>query len=448
MKTSIILQREYSTRVKKKSFVIMTILAPLLMAGFIIGYSYLIMAEETEERLIGIIDDSMIMHESLQNTDAIKFELIDSKGDENIKELYDQSNYHAILFIPENITISNTVKLFSESQPSQAITSHIKTSIENYLEDQRLIQEGISRELISSLKVRLNLDSIKWGSDGSVSVNTTSTAMIVGYLGGFLIYFFIFLYGVQVMRGIIEEKTNRIVEVIISSVKPFQLMMGKIFGIALVGLTQFIAWVVLIAGFSFIGLTYFSPSHDAADLTPAPVTQDIMASNPAGEAIEAAGLNMANPDMIQMIMNELANINFVTVLLLFLFFFIGGYLLYASLFASIGAAVDSETDTQQFMMPVTLPLVLGIMVMINAIQNPDGNIAFWFSMIPFTSPIVMMVRIPFGVPVWELSLSMALLILTFIVTTWLASKIYRTGILMYGKKVSYKELWKWIKYSR
>ncbi len=447
MKTSIILQREYSSRVKKKSFIIMTLLAPLLMAGFIIGYSYLIMAEETEDRKIGIIDDSNVMFESLINTETIKFELIDETGDESIKIIYDESDYHAILYIPENITASNTAKIYSAVQPSQAIVMHIRSSMQNYLEDQRLVQEGVSRELIASLKVKLNLDTVKWGSDGSVSVSSTSTAMIVGYLSGFLIYFFIFLYGVQVMRGIIEEKTSRIVEVIISSVKPFQLMMGKIIGIALVGLTQFVTWIILIAAFSFIGLYYFSPSYDTAGLAPSTAVTDVMAANPANAALTEASLDLSNQDLLNTIMKELKNVNFVTVILLFVFFFMGGYLLYSSLFASIGAAVDNETDTQQFMMPVTLPLILGIMVMINAIQNPDGNIAFWFSIIPFTSPIVMMVRIPFGVPLWELSLSMALLVATFIFTTWLASKIYRTGILMYGKKVSYRELWKWIKYS-
>ena len=273
--------------------------------------------------------------------------------------------------------------------------------------------------------------------------------MGLGYFAGFLIYFFVFLYGAMVMRGVIEEKTSRIVEVIVSSVKPFQLMLGKILGIALVGLTQFIAWVVLITLFVSVGMQVFGPDYSAENVAPQQEMVESVMSQQSINVSDVAEIQAENSsdNFKDILLSTVDSINFIVVLLSFLFYFIGGYLLYASLFAAIGSAVDSETDTQQFMMPVTIPLVIGLLVMINTIQNPDGAMAFWFSIIPFTSPIVMMARIPFGVPYWEVALSMSLLIITFLGATWFAAKIYRTGILMYGKKVSYGEIWKWIRYK-
>lgn len=281
--------------------------------------------------------------------------------------------------------------------------------------------------------------------------------MIVGYIGGFLIYFFIFLFGSQVMRGVIEEKTNRIVEIVVSSVRPFQLMMGKIIGIGLVGLTQFGLWVVL----TLIIVTGAKPLIAPQMTTPAAQeinAQSIMESQSANQAMpfqgaasQQAAANQSSNDVsqnlgAQHLFEALQDINFVLIIGVFIFFFLGGYLLYGSLFAAIGSAVDNETDTQQFMLPITIPLILAIIVLVSGISNPQGGIAFWFSIIPFTSPILMMARLPFGVPEWQVLLSMALLVLTFMGTTWLSAKIYRTGILMYGKKVNYKELWKWIRY--
>jgi ABC-2 type transport system permease protein len=255
---------------------------------------------------------------------------------------------------------------------------------------------------------------------------------------------FIFFFGAQLMRGVIEEKVNRIVEVIVSSVKPFQLMMGKIIGIAMVGLTQFLIWVVTTFILVSLATTLLFPE---LNMTPTEqvISQDIMSSDPVQSATqENASEEM---DEIMGFLSSLKDINFPLTLGSFVFFFLGGYLLYGALFAAIGAAVDNETDTQQFMLPLTVPLILALLVLINAINNPDSSISFWFSIIPFTSPIVMMGRLPFGVPDWEVGLSMALLVITFIGMTWLAAKIYRTGILMYGKKTSYKEIAKWIRHS-
>jgi ABC-2 type transport system permease protein len=254
------------------------------------------------------------------------------------------------------------------------------------------------------------------------------------------------MFGAQVMRGVLEEKTNRVVEVIISSVTPFQLMMGKIIGIALIGLTQFVAWLILTIGIStFANQVFFAPALKPAMEMASP--SDIMQSSPqASQLTESAPGDSGAAEMVGSIINQLGQINIPLVIGAFIFYFLGGYLLYGSLFAAIGAAVDNETDTQQFMLPITIPLIVGLFVMINSFLNPSGKLAVWFSMIPLTSPIVMMARIPFGVPPAQLLASVALLVITFIGTVWLAAKIYRTGILMYGKKVSYGELWKWIRY--
>lgn len=447
MKTSIVLKREYLSRVRKRSFIIMTLLSPLIMAAFIVGYAYLIFAEDTEIKNIGIIDESMVVFESLHNSDIIKFELLAGKTMDDARHLYTTDDYYSILYIPANVVVSKRIQLYSEKQPSQAVIMYIENAIETYLEDKNIVDEGISRELLQSLKVNMAVDTIKWTDDGEEVKSNTGITMGLGYAAGLLIYMFIFIYGAQVMRGVIEEKTSRIVEVIISSVKPFQLMMGKIVGIAFVGLTQFVAWIILIGLFVYIGLALFGPDYSPEQLMQQNPASNVMATQGIPQGMDMTDMDMGGDKIQQLINSTLKSINFISVILSFLFYFIGGYLLYASLFAAVGSAVDSETDTQQFMMPITIPLIIALLVMINTIQNPDGALAFWFSIIPFTSPIVMMARIPFGVPWWEISVSMGLLVVTFIFTTWIASKIYRTGILMYGKKVSYKELWKWIKYS-
>jgi ABC-2 type transport system permease protein len=445
MKTTIVLKREYLTRVKKKSFIIMTFLSPLIMAAVIIGYFYIIFAEDTDDKRIGIVDESMVIFESIKNTDHLSFELLAGKEMNQVKKDFGTSGYYAILYIPANILSSERVQLFSDIQPSQAVIMYIQNSIKTYIEDKKIIDEGISRETLQGLKVNLYLDTIKWTPDGQEVKSSTGIAMAIGYIAGLLIYMFIFMYGVQVMRGVIEEKTNRIIEVIISSVKPFQLMMGKITGIALVGVTQFVMWVILIVFFTWIGLMFIAPEYNAAELMQTPQLEQVTAGQPIVSDV-AVQTGEGNDQYHEMIRGALESVNFLEIAVVFLIYFLGGYLLYASLFAAVGSAVDNETDTQQFMFPITIPLILGIFVMANAIQNPDGSFAFWFSIIPFTSPIVMMARIPFGVPYSELYLSIFLLLITFIATTWLAGKIYRTGILMYGKKITYSELLKWIRH--
>ncbi|MDP4291972.1 MAG: ABC transporter permease, partial [Bacteroidota bacterium] len=303
----------------------------------------------------------------------------------------------------------------------------------------------ISEEKIKAAKANVSITTININQSGKEEKSSTELAMGLGYFTSLIIYMFIFIYGVQVMKGVIEEKTNRIIEVIISSVKPFELMMGKILGIALVGLTQFLLWVFLTA--SIVGV-FKMVVPDNTSLTK--TEQASLANHQVtAQAGKTASLDTQSPDkqFQNEFMASLSNIDYVLELSMFLFYFIGGYLLYAALFAAIGAAVDNDSDTQQFMLPITVPLIISIVAAQAIIQNPDGPLAFWLSIIPLTSPIVMMVRLPFHVPMGQIALSMFLLVLGFLAATWIAAKVYRIGILIYGKKVDYKELWKWIKYK-
>ncbi len=443
-KIKLIILREYLTRVKKKSFIVMTILGPILFAAMMVVPAWLASMEDTDVKNIAVIDSSGVFLNKIPDTDYIKFEYLQNTSVKKVKKNFADSDYYAVLQILPSITYEPTaVHLYSDKQPSFEVKSHIARAMENELKNQKLKANGINEDILESIKSDVKVRTIQWTKDGEEKESFTEVNMILGYASGFLIYFFIFLFGAQVMRGVIEEKTNRIVEIIISSAKPFQLMMGKIVGIAMVGLTQFLLWVVLTTGIVAGMKTAFFPELGTKNAQEV-VVEDLF------EQQNLTQINQIQPeemDKFSKVLNAVKSIDFGLMLSAFIFFFLGGYLLYGSLFAAIGAAVDNETDTQQFMLPITIPLILGIFVMMNAIQTPDSPVAFWFSIIPFTSPIVMMVRLSFGVPGWQVTLSMGLLVLTFLGSVWLAGKIYRTGILMYGKKVNYKELWKWIRYK-
>jgi ABC-2 type transport system permease protein len=445
-KILLIIQREYLTRVRKKSFLIMTVLGPVLFAAFMVIPAWFATMEDTEVRTIAVVDSTGIFYEILPETEYIKFEYIKGASLKELQNNFENSGYSAILFIPYNILASNTSILYSSKQPSLSVTMHIKNAIDKEIEGQKLRANNIENldAILRSVKTNINLRSITWTDEGKEKESNTGLAMGIGYGSGMLIYFFIFMFGAQVMRGVIEEKTNRIVEVIVSSVKPFQLMMGKIIGVGMVGLTQFVLWILLT--FIFIsGVQKVMFPEMSKTPTQKVLSQDLMSNAQVNPA--EITYTEAKPQIMEEIFSSLGDVNFVLIIGMFLFYFIGGYLLYASFFAIIGSAVDNDADTQQFMLPVTLPLIIAIFVMINAINNPEGPLAFWFSMIPLTSPIVMMVRIPFHPAAWEIILSSVILVITFIASTWMAGKIYRTGILMYGKKVSYGELWKWLRYK-
>jgi len=443
-KIKLIILREYLTRVKKKSFVVMTILGPILFAALMIVPAWLASMEDTDIKNIAVIDESGVFINKIESTDYLKFEYITDKTVNDIRHNFKESGYYAVLQIMPSITYEpSAVHLYSSKQPGFAVKSYIAGTMEKELRNQKLRAQGIDEDVLKSIKSDVSIRTIQWDEDGEDKESSTEIAMAVGYIGGFMIYFFIFMFGAQVMRGVIEEKTSRIVEIIVSSARPFQLLMGKIVGVAMVGLTQFLLWIVLTLLIITGVKTVMFPNLGTKNAQEV-VAQDLFEQQ---NVVPAENIPAQDMNELTSILNAAKSVDFGVLIGSFIFFFLGGYLLYGSLFAAIGAAVDNETDTQQFMLPITIPLIFGMIVMMNAVQTPESPIAFWFSIIPFTSPIVMMVRIPFGVPYWELALSMALLVLTFIGTTWMAGKIYRTGILMYGKKVNYKELWKWLRYK-
>ncbi|MDQ3050732.1 MAG: ABC transporter permease [Bacteroidota bacterium] len=439
---SLIIKREYLTRVRKKSFIIMTILGPILMASLFIVPVLMARYDENEVSKIQVIDESGLFKGKLQDSESLVFEM-DTLSLPVAKTVFNPERHTAILYIPGNV-INNTgaIMLFSAKQPNINLVTSIERTIQKEIESMKLQAQGINQQTLDQIKTRVHVNTRTLTEQGEEETSAGLTT-IVGMLGGVLIYMFIFLYGAQVMRGVIEEKTNRIVEIIISSVKPFQLMMGKIIGIALVGLTQFLLWIVLTFSIATVVSGFFIDSNQMRE-------QMINRQSPLGtplpmEAEDGSSSTSENNEMSE-IFNSVNSINFPLLLGAFLFYFLGGYLLYGALFAAIGAAVDGESDTQQFMLPITIPLILSFIVAQSILQNPESKVGFWFSMIPFTSPVVMMVRIPFGVAPWELALSMFFLVAGFMITTWLAARIYRTGILMYGKKVSWKELGKWLFY--
>ena len=441
-KTFTIIRREYLSRVKKKSFIVMTILGPLLMAALIIVPIFIArMSDSVYE--VAIVDDTRLFYDEFTDANNITFTDLNVNIDSAI-ELMKMNKFDAVLHIPTTaFQAPSTLRLFSEKAINMNAKLYIENILRNEFELMKLAHAGIDPEILKATETKISIQAIRLLKDGHEQTDYPEISMALGIFSGILIYFFVFLFGAQVMRGVMEEKSNRIVEIIVSSVRPFQLMMGKIVGIALVGLTQFLIWIGLT--FAIVGAVRtampetfrFTPQDNiyistAQSLNPAELEahmQQIQQQNtPIGQLFEALGA-----------------INLDVMILSFIFFFLGGYLLYAALFAAIGSAVDNEADTQQFMLPITIPMIFAIVMAQMVMNNPMGPVAFWLSIIPLTSPIIMMVRIPFGVPWFDLWLSMALLILGFIATTWLAAKIYRTGILMYGKKVSYKDLWKWIK---
>jgi ABC-2 type transport system permease protein len=431
----------------------MSILGPFIFAAYVLIPMYFATMEDREQKTVVVIDESTLFTEYgpegavcvIPGTEYLEFKIIEGVPLETYKMGFDASGYYAVLYIPSNILASESTLIYSTKQTSLDVTNHIKRSMESEIEHLKLSTHEIHdiERILAEVETKLNVRTITWTKDGETQETNTGVVMGVGYMGGLLIFFFIFFFGAQVMRGVIEEKVSRIIEVIVSSVKPFQLMMGKIIGVGLTGLTQFVIWIF----FSFVLITGLKAAF-FPEINQTPAEQVVGAGLfEEGESNGAeAVLSGEEMDMAQEVFTSLKSINAGVMLGSFLFYFIFGYLLYAAMFAVIGSSVDNETDTQQLMLPVILPLILGIYVMISAMNNPDAALPFWFSIIPFTSPVVMMVRIPFGVPWWQLILSGSLLVGTFLGMTWVAGKVYRTGILMYGKKYSYREIWKWLRY--
>ncbi|MGQ8337684.1 ABC transporter permease [Sunxiuqinia sp. A32] len=443
-KSLLILKREYLTRVKKKSFIILTLLVPFLFAAMTILPTYLAMMDDEQERVIGVYDATGIFLGRLENAEYTKFHFMPEEEYQKNKDDLKSSSFYALLYIPPNLLSSNRVQLISDMQ----VTIDIKNMVENKLEwiletdkKEKVIEaSGIPdlEEKLAATKTNLNLETIKIGEKGESVKSSTEIAMVMGYIGGFIIYMFVFIYGAMVMRGVMEEKTSRIVEVIISSVRPFQLLFGKIIGIGLVGLTQLVFWIVL--GTAIVtGIQTVVGGNHAEAISQ---SQSLMQSG----AMEQVQANAVKENVTLEVIEMIGNLNLPLILFSFLFYFIGGFMMYASIFGAVGSAVNHDEDAQQLMMPVMLPLIFSMIILFAVVKNPEGGLAFWTSMIPLTSPIIMMVRVPFGIPTWQLLLSMSILIASILGTIWMAGRIYRTGILMYGKKANFKEIIKWLSY--
>ncbi|MFA6945690.1 MAG: ABC transporter permease [Pedobacter sp.] len=422
-KILLIIKREYFSRVKKKSFLIMTFLVPLLIIGMYALIFALSMRGGDNIPAVEIIDDSGIFNKVLENKKSVSFSKSELTLAEAKKKVIDNEDAF-ILHIPADITSGGNIEMFSQKKAGLSVISTIENQLNDQMRTKLLADAGIDAATLDKIKPKLSVVSKELTLEGEKD-SSSGAAMAVGFAAAILIYMSLFIYGIQVMRGIIEEKTSRIVEVVISSVKPFQLMMGKIIGIGLVGLTQFLLWIILSISLMTV----------ASQLIFKGKMEQVKSEMPMAKQAAAASGDGPGMDIIKAVQT----VKWGYILPVFLIFFLGGYMLYSALFAAVGSAVDSDTETQQFMLPITLPLLFTyIMSFSFIVNNPDSSLSFWLSIIPFTSPIAMMVRLPFGVPNWELALSIFLLISGFIFTTWVASRIYRVGILMYGKKVNFK----------
>jgi ABC-2 type transport system permease protein len=438
-KIFLIIQREFLVRVKKKSFWIATLLMPLLIAAVYAIPVFLMMNSE-ESKTVQVIDESGLFKNKLAGNKELKYQY-DELALDDAKKALPKSKLAALTYIPKEIVNDpKSLKIFGEKTVSIGLQNDIERDVQSILRNYKLQQAGIDTKIVEENKVNVSASTYSLADGGAEKSSNGIVSMGVGFFLAFLLYMTSFVYGSQVMNGVIEEKNNRIVEVIISSVKPFQLLIGKVIGVGLAGLVQLILWITLTFLTSTVSTALLKGKIESK--ISAKITKDM-----SKEQIKTIEKEVKSDMPAAKIEEALSTLPIGTLLFSLIFFFIGGYMLYSSLFAAVGAAVDNIQDAQQFMMPITIPIIISFMLAQFVIQEPNGTIAFWASIIPFTSPINMVMRIPYGVETWELILSMVLLVLGFMGTTWLAGKIYRVGILMYGKKPSFKELGKWILYK-
>ncbi|WP_353104182.1 ABC transporter permease [Myroides odoratus] len=430
----LIIKREFIAKARNKAFIVMTFLAPLFFVAIAVLIGYLSTMKSTT-KVIAIHDESGIFSGDFENSEEYEYQNLSAVPIAILKDSVLAEKYDGLLYIPKQEQMTayeNSIYYISNESPGIAFISKIESTIENKVSSLNLIEKGIDPKIIKENQAEVNLHLEKASGEQTVK-GLNEIKIFIGSLFGYCIMMFIIIYGNMVMRSVIEEKTNRIIEVIISSVKPFQLMMGKIIGTSMAGLLQFLIWgvvggILMLVATSVFGLNAGSAANMEAAQMATTMDPSVMSN-------------------IQNYITEIMSLPLLSWFVYFIIFFIGGYFLYSSLYAAIGAAVDNETDTQQFLFPVMLPLMLGVYIgFFTVIKDPHGTVATVFSMIPFTSPIVMLMRIPFGVPIWQIIVSIVLLFATFILTVWLAAKIYRIGILMYGKRPSWKELYKWLKY--
>lgn len=433
----LIFQREFLNRVQKKSFLIATILIPLIFPAIIAVMVFVMMKQEDSAGIqtVEVFDKSGRIE--IEGTD--KYEFVPVSGDfESVKSEFNKSEHFALLYIPEfELAKPEGIALYTKENPSIRKIEDLENILENRIHDLKLEQFHIDKATLKSLKTNVSLNNINLSETGEEKESNTGTLYILGFLLGVLIYMFVLIYGMQIMMGVIEEKTSKIVEVLVSSVRPFQLMMGKILGIAAVGLLQFTIWVVLVSFLSTATLSLFGvklPQEQAMEQ----ISKQMDRDGEAGQEMEIQN------NKILSVLGSINQIPFAYIIFNFVFYFLGGYLLYGALFAAVGSAVDSQQEAQQFTFPITLPLIIAYFGLFMFILNdPHSTASFWFSIIPFTSPVAMVGRLGFDVPWWQLLLSQFLLIAGFIFTTWIAARIYRVGILMHGTKINYKVLAKW-----
>ncbi len=432
-KILLVIQREYMTRVLKKSFWISSLLAPVLITA-IYAIPIWLALKDKEVKKVAILDQSHLWKASDLQDKELAFTFV-SKPEAAFKTQFAAEGYDAFVSVPGDVlTNPKGLHIYSSKNIGLSLKESVERLIQNKVRQELMYKAGISAKVYEDTQVDVDSETITISETGDETNSSSAGAMILAGVMGLILYVTLLLYGSQVMNGVIEEKSNRIIEVIISSVKPYQLMLGKIIGVGLVGLTQFVLWIVLTIGLTQVtGKIYASKAKAAVELSQGKSSVEMnkaMQDSPMGEVTKV-----------------LESTNIPLILLSFLFYFFVGYLLYSSLFAAIGSAVESPTEAQQFTFIVMIPIILSFLLAQYTMQDPDSTIAFWASMIPFTSPINMMVRLPYGVPVWELAISMALLVLGFLACSWLSARIYRVGILMYGKKVTWRELAKWLFYQ-
>ena len=431
-KVLLVIQREYLARVKKKSFLIATLLTPLIFPAILAVFVWIAVEEKENQslRVIEVVDETGLFF--MESSEQYAFSS-SSKTLEEAKALVLEGERYGALYLPKmELSSPQGIQFYGIENPSTALISYLEAALKRKVEDLRLYAKGIDPAVLKEIRAQVKIQSLTLGDAGEEVISDATVNYALGFLAGILIYLFIFIYGNQIMQGVIEEKSTRIVEILVSSLRPFQLMMGKIVGIGAVGLTQFLIWVFLVGMLSTI------------------VVGVLGMQMPQQQAME-----MANPELIAAasesgdlggLLYVIESIDFVSLIVSFIFYFLGGYLLYGALFAAVGAAVDAPSDAQQFMFPITIPLLVGYMgLFVFVLQDPYSSVSFWLSIVPLTSPIAMMGRISYGVPFWELALSMSLLVIGFLGTTWMASKVYRIGILMHGTKPTYRTLLKWIR---
>ncbi|MBP8758717.1 MAG: ABC transporter permease [Parabacteroides sp.] len=438
-KTALIIKREYLNRVSKKSFLILTFLTPLLFAAMVFVPLWLSSIKGDEVRNVVVLDRTGKYAPLFEDADNYKF-IAGDKSLESYKQASDKEVYAIVSITDDLIAHPEAATMYSEKQIPGDLSRIVNQVLSRKLENEKMATYNIPnlKEIIKESQINFEINTIKWSEDGSESESSSLVASIVGLIFTLISYMFIMVYGAMVMQGVMEEKTNRIVELMVSSVRPFQLMMGKIIGIGLVGLTQMFLWGILTMALVLGGQFLFMGSVDP---------QIMQQGSMMGHGASMPGMVEASQEPAAKLFGMLQTINFAEIGFFFVIYFIGGYMLYASVFAAIGSAVESQEDTQQFMTPIMIFLVFSLYAGIYSMENPEGPLAFWCSLIPFTSPIVMMIRLPFEVPLWEKLLSVSLLYVTFVGIIWLSAKIYRVGILMYGKKPTIKEMIKWLRYK-